>query len=837
MTRISALALTLCLAPLAFAAQIAPQPKAPAPKAAAAPPDTSLHQLPVRQVILYKNGVGYFQHTGQVTGNQQVSIDFTSAQLNDVLQSLTVLDLGGGRIAGVNYNSTTPLAEQLKALSLGMSDDPTSTELFQALRGQRVEVTGAPGGPISGRLMSIETRNTPTDNSADGTSRPPQERYFLTVISTTGQVRVIELTPALSVRPTDHSLQSEMDRYLEMLAGNHATGLRHLTLNALGAGQRSLAVSYISEVPVWKSTYRIVFPKEATGQAIVQGWAVVDNTVGSDWDNVQLSLVAGAPQSFIQPLSQPLYLRRPEIPISTTAMTTPQTHEAATAGMVSGISGRVADQTGAVIPNASVTATNTATNQSFTTTSGADGTYTFSGLPTGQYSLRINSPGFITTVNTVQVTDSNLAQLNNTLNVGSTAETVTVTSDQVQSLPLNHRSYGKMAKLSAGVAAPPPYPGGGGGGNYPLDSNAVSQFDKIELSAKLLAANAATDVSTSAFDDFFQYDLTQPVTIHKNESAMVPILQQNLPAEHVTLWSEKEPLPFRAIWLENSSKLTLDGGSFSVFSNSTFAGEGLLDPIHPGEKRLLSYAADQAIRVRIPSTGSERTLREIRIGSHGLLTRRWAAQSRQTFEVSNNGDDPRTVVLELPRHPNRTLPPSLKPAETAPGLYRFRLAVEPHKSATLPFAEEGFDQQASQLSADQDQSDFLEQVIREALDRGPSHSPAPESEAAELVSKLRSIARAQKGIQELKNKLSDLSDKEDQLTEDESRARDNLTALKGNDAARRFIDALNRAEDALDANRKDTTDLTAQLKSATDKLQVTIETLSLDWTQPATTPQ
>jgi hypothetical protein len=66
-----------------------------------------------------------------------VAIDFTSPQLNDVLQSLTVLDEGGGRIAGVNYNSTTPLAEQLKTVSLGMTENATSTELFGALRGQR----------------------------------------------------------------------------------------------------------------------------------------------------------------------------------------------------------------------------------------------------------------------------------------------------------------------------------------------------------------------------------------------------------------------------------------------------------------------------------------------------------------------------------------------------------------------------------------------------------------------------------------------------------------------------------------------------------------------------
>jgi hypothetical protein len=152
----------LALAVFALTAS-AQSPSQPKPNT---PGNTALiRDLPVRKVVLYKNGVGYFEHAGSVNGNQKVAIDFTSPQLNDVLQSLTVLDQGGGRIAGVNYNSTTPLAEQLKSLSLGMTVDPTSTELFQALRGQRVEVTGGPGGVITGRLMSIESR---TEKSGSG---------------------------------------------------------------------------------------------------------------------------------------------------------------------------------------------------------------------------------------------------------------------------------------------------------------------------------------------------------------------------------------------------------------------------------------------------------------------------------------------------------------------------------------------------------------------------------------------------------------------------------------------------------------------------------------------
>src|SRR5579875_3990419 len=54
--------------------------------------------LRVTHVSLYKNGVGFFEHEGQVTGDAAVSLDLTSAQLNDVLQSLTAVDVGGGHV-------------------------------------------------------------------------------------------------------------------------------------------------------------------------------------------------------------------------------------------------------------------------------------------------------------------------------------------------------------------------------------------------------------------------------------------------------------------------------------------------------------------------------------------------------------------------------------------------------------------------------------------------------------------------------------------------------------------------------------------------------------------
>ncbi|WP_109485501.1 DUF4139 domain-containing protein [Occallatibacter savannae] len=684
--------------------------------------------LPVRKVVLYKNGVGYFEHAGSITGNQRVTIDFTSPQLNDVLQSLTVLDEGGGRIAGVNYNSTTPLAEQLKTLSLGMTEDPTSTELFSALRGQRVEVTGAPGGAISGRLMSIETRE---EKAGSGDSTSSVQKFFLTLVAGSGAVRVVELTPTLSVRPVDTNLQGQLDRYLELLSTTHATGLRHLTLDALGSGARQLRVSYISEVPVWKATYRMVFPREANGNATVQGWAVVDNTVGADWDNVQLSLVAGTPQSFIQPLSQPLYTRRPEIAIATAAQTSPQTHEAAETVEVQ------SEMISGALTAPSAMAKQKSLRQELK----------------GGYNAAIGGP--------------------------------------VQQ-PINGRNFAALAAASPGVA------GSGYGGGVYRASDALQEGD----------------VSTSAFDDFFEYALSQPVTIHKNESAMVPILQQELPAEHVTLWSQNNPRPLRAVWLENKSKLTLDSGSFSIFESGEFAGEGLLDPIHPGERRLLSYATDQAIRVKIADQKSRRTLHHLQIRK-GLVIESYMDVASMTYSANNTGDDDRTVLIEHPRRMNGwSLGEGVKAEDTTPDLYRFRVAVKPHTTEKFEVSEHGPELTTVTIDPSQNTNSYLLELVKRV----------PDAEA-----QLKPVLDAQAKLADLDQAIAESKQQEQTASADEARCRENLTALKGNEAARRFVDELNRAEDLLQSTRKHTTDLEQQKNAAVENLRKAINGLSYDW--------
>src|SRR3984957_5689483 len=314
------LCILVCVVVSASARSQSPQPPpktqsaksagaSPAPKTN--PPDSaeniSSGKLPVRRVILYKTGVGYFEHQGQVRGDQAMQIDFTSGQLNDVLQSLTILDLNGGRIAGVNYNSEAPLSQRLGTLRLPLEETTDVSKFYGALRGARLEVSSGRYS-ITGRLLSVERKTRASGG-------PTLEVDLATLVSDSGEVHSVELTPAVSVRLAESDVSGEVSRHLGLLSSVRQQDIRRMTIDTTGTGDRQLYVSYISEVPVWKTTYRIVLPSKSGESPLLQGWAIVDNTVGEDWDNVELSLVAGAPQSFIQQLSQPLYGRRPVVPL------------------------------------------------------------------------------------------------------------------------------------------------------------------------------------------------------------------------------------------------------------------------------------------------------------------------------------------------------------------------------------------------------------------------------------------------------------------------------------------------------------------------------------------
>jgi Carboxypeptidase regulatory-like domain len=788
-------------------------------------------QLPVTRVALYKNGVGFFEHSGRVTGDESVTIDFTTSQLNDVLQSLTAIDLNGGRIAGAGYNSSTPLDEQLRALPLALGQNPSPMEFYNSIRGARVEVTGPGGVKVTGRLFNIEVKRLPPGK--DG--QPGEERRVITVIGEEGGVRTAELTPTTEVRLLDAGLHQDLTRYLELLANNRNQGLRHLTLQDNGSGARELRVSYISEVPIWKSTYRILFTEPEAGSkanqtATLQGWSVVDNTTGADWVNVKLSLIAGAPQSFIQPLSVPYYSRRVQIGMQQEAQMAPVLHQSGEMRSGTGaIAGVVRDPSGAVIANAKVTATNTQTGVAVSRQSSRTGEYSISGLPAGNYNVEIVANGFQRQLQeNVRIGGMQTASVNPRLKVGGSTQTVTVT-DAPPSLDTMNATLGGTIEnelyaqqpLSMGGLAQGVY---GGTGRSNLNMNYVEGIP-VSSVAPMNYEQVASDSlnasgSTATFDDYFEYKIGEPITIRKNESAMVPILQAKIDAERVTLWGPQHPTPLRALWVTNTSKLTLDRGSFSIVEDGNFGGEGLLDAIHPAEKRLLSYAVDQAVRVSTEGQGNSQWVTSIS-AAKGVLVIHNSQLAEVTYVVRNAAAEPRAVVIEHPIRQGYALDGSktdAKPEETTPALYRYKVQAEAGETVRLHVGEhqDGAVEYKLALSNDNELEVILNAV---------HHNEATEKALAPILEARRHVAEMQEGVDTAGVQLNS-------LRQDEERQRENISALAAADKSsrERFVRDLNATEDQMAVVQKEITAAEARVQAAKDDLANKIEALQIEET-------
>ncbi|HVR83292.1 MAG TPA: DUF4139 domain-containing protein [Planctomycetota bacterium] len=280
--------------------------------------DQPAQPLQVRKIVVYKHGVGYFEREGKVTGDQQISLTFKTGQMKDLLKSLYAVDLNGGRIATISYDTKDPLSKQLEDILIHVPEENTLTQFLTQLKGARVEATIA-GEKTTGSVIGIEPLLKQTK---EGTVTS-----YKLILYADGKILPIDLLEAQSLRLLDESLQKDLARVLDIhLKAKHADR-KSVVLNASGQGERTVRVGYIIETPIWKTSYRLLFTDNE--KPLLQGWAILENTTDEDWNQVDVSFVAGSPMSFIMDLYTAYYPQRAEIPVGVTAAPRPQAMELA----------------------------------------------------------------------------------------------------------------------------------------------------------------------------------------------------------------------------------------------------------------------------------------------------------------------------------------------------------------------------------------------------------------------------------------------------------------------------------------------------------------------------
>ncbi len=523
--------------------------------------------LPITRVVLYKHGVGYFEREGPVEGDTVLGLTFRQSEVSDVLKSLTVHDQGGGHIASVSYDSTKPLDQLLAEGALSIPDQGSLVSLLPQLKGARVGLHSGVAEAVQGSILGIDTTERQT---GDGLVRV----VLLSLLTDRGDVRSFDLHALAAVEILDPALRRDLEFYLKTQLSAKKKDARTFSFFAQGTGRRTVRVGYTLEAPVWKATYRILLGEEGRPPTI-QGWAVVDNTQDEDWENVDLTLVAGLPVSFVHDLYTPRYIRRPEVHVQETTGVLPPIMEETLYSEV------LAEE---AVPAAAAPAP---------------------AVP-GAFAAKSRARGLIS--------------------------------------------------------------GGGAGGPG-------------EMQRRSAVSSMPTQVRERQVGDLFEYAIEHPVTIRRNQSALVPIVERGFEGRPVLLFNKtaRADNPMRCVELKNTTGLTLEGGPVTVLEGGSYVGEAMLETTRPGDERLVAYAVELSVHVFDNVESRNERVHRVVI-RRGSLQASYVYVHQTTYHFKNKADASYTVYLEHPRGGVEwQLAETPAPHEITDNYWRFCFTIEPKK--------------------------------------------------------------------------------------------------------------------------------------------------------------
>jgi hypothetical protein len=288
--------------------------------------------LPLSQVVLFSSGVGYFQREGEVEGNARVDLQFPVGDVNDLLKSLVLQDLGNGKIGPIAYDGQEPVDKSLRSFSLDLTGNPTFGQILNQARGEKVEITmqqTATSQPssLAGVIMGIESQIQPNGPAA------AIEVRSLNLLCAEG-MRSVNLREVQRVRFLNPRLEGELRKALEVLATSRDELKKEVSLNFKGEGKRKVRVGYVVENPIWKTSYRLSVDSvpgadKAKSKVQLQGWAAVENVTDEDWNDVRVVLLSGRPISFEMDMYPPLFVPRPTVEPETYASLRPPSYDGA----------------------------------------------------------------------------------------------------------------------------------------------------------------------------------------------------------------------------------------------------------------------------------------------------------------------------------------------------------------------------------------------------------------------------------------------------------------------------------------------------------------------------
>jgi hypothetical protein len=315
--------------------------------------------------------------------------------------------------------------------------------------------------------------------------------------------------------------------------------------------------------------------------------------------------------------------------------------------------------------------------------------------------------------------------------------------------------------------------------------------DNLEERMDLGRQGGQSMATAAKLGDFFQYSIDKPVSLPRQKSAMLPIVNKDVEGTRVSIYNERTQakFPLLGIKLKNTSGLHLMQGPITVFEGSNYAGDARILDLQPNEERLISYAVDLGTEVDPKPSSDNGRVVSIKVVK-GIVEVTNKVRESKTYTVVNRNDQERVVLVEHPVRNEFKLVDTAKPAETASDVYRFEVKVAPGKTETLTVTEERvFETRTEIVNSNDDQIKFfLSQTV----------SSKKVKDGLKQAQTLRwAIEKTRREIEEKERQLK-------VITDDQVRLRANLREMPASSAAyKRYLEKFDQQETQIEEYQAD----------------------------------
>lgn len=657
--------------------------------------------LPIKRIILYKHGVGYFERRGPVQG-ETLRLTFPRPAMDDVLKSLIALDRGNGQVLSLDFETPEDRAELLAKGSIHLSDTRTLLDLVRDLRGRQVRCRSRSqndqhgGNGDAGRDEETEGvvvgvtcgGDKPLDGAVVSIYRPDQQQVQTIPLADIRHLHLLDETAAADLRYFLRAAQSEEDR-------------RSATLH-LSPGDHDILVGYIAPAPAWRVSYRMLVersepeapPSQPPGGSpsapttledrpftvLLQGWGLFDNQLEEDLEQVHLTLVAGMPVSFRYRLYEP---KTPERPL-------------------------VQDE-----------------------------------------ERTVNAPVFFEGAPPPAPAPAAGARMRG--------------AKQMRAMTLG------MAEAEEDAAFAPEAP-------------PSLSIDAMDQSVQIAASGGERGA-------LFAYTVRHPVSVARGQSAMVPILGQQMPCRRDLLYNGRKlpDHPVASLRLTNETGLTLERGPVTVTEDGDYAGEAVVPFTRAGGEVIVPFAVELGVKVE------EQRSRERRIVSIGVREEYLLIQEYElhhtVYHLTSTLSTPVDVVIEHSPLPNYELTDTPDPAERTATFVRWSVWCAANARTVFEVHERRMQrrhERVQSVSGKQLQDYLHHRYLDEAIGQG-----------------LEEVLQLYRQMEETRKQVNQIEQERQAIYKHQKQIQGNLSPLgrEGEEGAlrKRYVAELGKLEDRLTA--------------------------------------